>query len=63
MSNPCTFGTITEKYSYALDGEYSSGSRESDVKVTKWWGKSDPIYYNTPKEVVNKTNKYYNFIC
>ena len=49
-------GTISESYSYAIDGEYCSGYKQVNVKVTKWWGKGE--LFNQAKEV-ETDNKCY----
>jgi hypothetical protein len=51
------FGIIIKNFSYALDGEYSSGRYEYNVKVSQWWGKGG--YYNEAKEVITEDNVYY----
>ena len=50
-------GVIKETYSYSLDGEYYSGSREYDVVVTDWWKSGD--LKNTAKEVKINDNFHY----
>tara|TARA_B110000238_G_C16018497_1_gene392121 strand:+ start:76 stop:357 length:282 start_codon:yes stop_codon:yes gene_type:complete len=56
-TNP-TRGIIHETYSFALDGEYSSGHNEHKVTVIEWW-KSGELK-NKAKEVkVDENNTYF----
>ena len=48
------FGVMSESYHYAMDGEYCSGYKEHDVKVTARWGKGPN--FNKAKEVMTSNN-------
>ena len=54
-----SYGIIVDRYSFAIDGEYCSGTREYDVKVTDYWSKTNKDFSNSPKEVVSENNVYY----
>jgi len=54
MTSKNSFGVITEYYQYSMDGEFCSGYKEYDVRVTKWWGKGHN--FNKAKEVITLNN-------
>lgn len=59
MSDKPTYGIITESYHYAIDGEFCSGYKEHNVKVTEYYKTGELKDY--PKEVKTAINRYYKF--
>jgi len=51
MTEKTISGIISESYNFAMDGEFCSGYKEYDVKVTQYW-KGVGEYQNMAKEVM-----------